>query len=152
MRLFTMLMILMLFNSLGLNGQVDSFQNEAGHYLYIFDSASIATVRSEISYLYRIADECESLAANAQSFLDKELELRQAFDFRIEQKDKQIQILEQTNLLSLKEMELSRQKEQLLTEQIAATAKRNRKRKWSYVGYGFASGIILGLLGITALR
>lgn len=152
MRLFTMLMILMLSNSLGLSGQIDSFQNEAGNYLYVFDSASVAAVRSEVAYLYRIADQCDTLAANAQSFLDKELELRQAFDLRLIQKDSQIALLEQTNLLSLKEMELAKRKEELLTKEITATAKRNRKRNWAYAGYGFAGGIIIGLLSITALR
>lgn len=142
----------MLSNSLGLSGQIDSFQNEAGHYLYVFDSASVAAVRSEVAYLYRIADQCDTLAANAQSFLDKELELRQAFDLRLVQKDSQIALLEQTNLLSLKEMELAKRKEELLTNQITATAKRNRKRNWAYAGYGFAGGIIIGLLSITALR
>lgn len=147
-----MLLTLMLCSSLDLNGQIDSFQNEAGHYLYVFDSASIEVVRSEVAYLYRIAGQCDTLAANAQGFLDKELELRQAFDLRLIQKDSQIALLEQANLLSLKEMELAKRKEELLHKEITATAKRNRRRNWAYVGYGFAGGIIVGLLGITALR
>lgn len=142
----------MLSNSLVLNGQIDSFQNEAGHYLYVFDSASIEAVRSEVAYLYRVTSQCDTFAAKTQSFLDKELELRQAFDLRLIQKDSQIALLEQTNLLSLREMELAKRKEELLTKEITATAKRHRKRNWAYAGYGFAGGIILGLLGITALR
>lgn len=142
----------MLSNSLALSGQVDSFQNEAGSYLYVFDSASVEVIRNELAYFYQIAEECDTLAANAQQFLDKELELRKAFDLRLVQKDSQIALLEQTNLLSLKEMELAKRKEELLSEQITATAKRNQKRNWAYVGYGFAGGIIIGLLGITALR
>lgn len=146
------MLILLSLNSLDLGAQIDSFRNEAGSYLYTFDSASIQAVRAEVAYLKEVANQCDTLAANAQSFLDKELELRQAFDLRLMQKDSQIALLEQTNLLSLKEMELAKRKEELLTNQITATAKRHRKRNWAYAGYGFAGGIILGLLGITALR